>query len=899
MVDFVGREAELRALGAALAAACPRVLLVEGAAGAGKTALLDRFVAGATTRVVRVNGELSERAVALGVVDQLLRRAGSGSVLLDVLCAEPTVLVVDDAQWVDAESLDALVFALRRLVAEPVLTIVCARPGAPLAGLARLFDTRLALTPFTQAEVRALTGLPDGAARRLWEHTGGLPGPVTALAHAVPADPESPLPAPPATLAEAACALRACDADTRALVEAAAVLGSGCRLADAAALAHTEHEEGLSPSMFAGPAEQTETGAEPAGVAKTAAAKSKEGLSLFRNGDRALVALEAAAEAGLVVAGRARGLPVVVFDPPMVAAAVLAQVGPARVAALHRHAAARVEDEAVALHHLAAAAAGPDDALARRLDDFARHRRERPDAASALLAASRLSTTAAEREDRLLRAVDWMLLAGEVAWARVHAEDVARCAVSARRESILGQLAVAGDRVREAGDRLAVAWERCDPDLEPEVAATIAHRNAFLALVHLKDTEVADWAQRALRLAPHDRLSVEWTATLALALWRQGRREDAYATLERAMVKDRERDAQLTGMRAWLKMAGGDVGQRTRDDLAAAAETELKLGALEIGVVHLNVLVRAHFAAGAWDDATTVAERAIALGSELEDVSARVFVWWAAELVPGARGDWTTLDALAARAESEPTDAPDRVLAVGVARALKHHPRGDAPPVLEALEPVANLTPNGAIDEPGFWPWQHLYADALIACGRLADADRFLARHETLAAARDHHPATARLAISRGRLESANGDRDAAECAFTQAVELTEPLDRPYELAHARLALGQFLRRERRRRSAADLMLSARETFAALNAAPAVARCDRELGASGLRPYRREDVGALTPQEITVAELVASGHSNREVATDLQLSVKTVEVHLTRIYAKLGISSRGQLASRL
>jgi len=94
-------------------------------------------------------------------------------------------------------------------------------------------------------------------------------------------------------------------------------------------------------------------------------------------------------------------------------------------------------------------------------------------------------------------------------------------------------------------------------------------------------------------------------------------------------------------------------------------------------------------------------------------------------------------------------------------------------------------------------------------------------------------------------------------------------------------------------------MLSARETFAELKADPAVARCDRELGASGLRPYRREDVGALTPQEITVAELVASGHSNREVATDLQLSVKTVEVHLTRIYAKLGISSRGQLAARL
>jgi DNA-binding NarL/FixJ family response regulator len=65
-----------------------------------------------------------------------------------------------------------------------------------------------------------------------------------------------------------------------------------------------------------------------------------------------------------------------------------------------------------------------------------------------------------------------------------------------------------------------------------------------------------------------------------------------------------------------------------------------------------------------------------------------------------------------------------------------------------------------------------------------------------------------------------------------------------------------------------------------------------------LRPSR-EGTGQLTPQELTVARLVATGHSNRKVAADLQLSVKTVEVHLTRIYAKLGIDSRTQLASHL
>jgi DNA-binding NarL/FixJ family response regulator len=66
-----------------------------------------------------------------------------------------------------------------------------------------------------------------------------------------------------------------------------------------------------------------------------------------------------------------------------------------------------------------------------------------------------------------------------------------------------------------------------------------------------------------------------------------------------------------------------------------------------------------------------------------------------------------------------------------------------------------------------------------------------------------------------------------------------------------------------------------------------------------LRPSRDRGAADLTPQELTVARMVATGHTNREVAADLQLSVKTVEVHLTRIYAKLGIASRTQLARRL
>src|SRR5262249_7006917 len=156
-------------------------------------------------------------------------------------------------------------------------------------------------------------------------------------------------------------------------------------------------------------------------------------------------------------------------------------------------------------------------------------------------------------------------------------------APTARRDSVLAQLAVAGDHVRDAGAWLRSAWEQCDPEAEPELAATIAHRTAFHALIHLHDEEVIAWARRALELAPAHPLAVEWNATLALSLWRLGRREEAFKLLAEKLTGNAERDAQLIGMRAWLRIAADDV-DAPREELAAAAAAELRHGALEIGV---------------------------------------------------------------------------------------------------------------------------------------------------------------------------------------------------------------------------------------------------------------------------------------------------------------------------
>jgi DNA-binding NarL/FixJ family response regulator len=121
----------------------------------------------------------------------------------------------------------------------------------------------------------------------------------------------------------------------------------------------------------------------------------------------------------------------------------------------------------------------------------------------------------------------------------------------------------------------------------------------------------------------------------------------------------------------------------------------------------------------------------------------------------------------------------------------------------------------------------------------------------------------------------------------------------PYEEALIELAYAQFLRRQRRRREATARLSEARARLAELGARPALERCERELAACGHATAPEHDgAGTLTPQERAVARLVASGLGNRRVAEELMVSVRTVETHLTRIYGKLGVTSRAELAAR-
>ena len=339
-----------------------------------------------------------------------------------------------------------------------------------------------------------------------------------------------------------------------------------------------------------------------------------------------------------------------------------------------------------------------------------------------------------------------------------------------------------------------------------------------------------------------------------------------------------------------------------RADLAATATAASRLGVLNTAAFSFAFLARAEYLAGAWDDAVVHAERAVAINIEADLDFTRSMVVGIAALVPAARGDWEAAERAMEGAPAGTDDYERSVVAVAMSRARIGEAVGDPEAVLAALEPVRHFPFRDGVDEPGFWAWPDLYAEALVGVGRAAEADVLLGPHEHRAAARGRQSSIARLARARGRVEAALGPcraaprrpsparwRPSRRCAF------------PFDAARTRLAAGEFLRRAGHRRRAAELLHAAQRGFVELGAMPYAERCAQELAASGLRPGPRRDRDdtRLTAQELVVARRAAAGLSNRELAAELVVSIKTVEYHLRNAFAKLGVTSRRQLAERL
>ncbi|MDQ3897958.1 MAG: LuxR C-terminal-related transcriptional regulator [Actinomycetota bacterium] len=182
---------------------------------------------------------------------------------------------------------------------------------------------------------------------------------------------------------------------------------------------------------------------------------------------------------------------------------------------------------------------------------------------------------------------------------------------------------------------------------------------------------------------------------------------------------------------------------------------------------------------------------------------------------------------------------------------------------------------------------------------RFDEAGELLAGFIDFAEEHSLESAAVDIALLRGHLAELQGDTEAA-CRWYEAGERADA-NSPLSAAQLRVRHGALLRQLGDPRGAVRPLREAHETLVRLGAVPFLERCDAELAACGLRAGEGadRDVLSLTPREAAVAHLVAEGLSNREVATRLYVSTKAVEYHLGNIYAKLGITSRRHLATRL
>jgi DNA-binding CsgD family transcriptional regulator len=197
--------------------------------------------------------------------------------------------------------------------------------------------------------------------------------------------------------------------------------------------------------------------------------------------------------------------------------------------------------------------------------------------------------------------------------------------------------------------------------------------------------------------------------------------------------------------------------------------------------------------------------------------------------------------------------------------------------------------------EPGSPLYRVDYVEALLELGQTDEALAVLEPWEADAIRLDRKWALAETTRCRGLLAAAQGEADAAKGLLEQAVERHERVGDEFGRGRALLALGVARRRTRQKQAAREAIEGALEVFEALGARRWVEKATAELGRIGGRT-RHE---GLTAAERRVAALVANGQTNREVAAALFLSERTVESHLTHVYAKLGVRSRTQLARAL
>ncbi|MEU8946763.1 AAA family ATPase [Streptomyces sp. NPDC048489] len=894
---IVGRETELAELSALAASPDGRALLLRGEAGVGKSVLLDAAAARSLAlghRVVRAAGVGAESELPFAGLHQLLhpllpqaagldrvtrtafdtvfgRTTGEapsvmtlGVAVLDLFALvsgdSPLLVVVDDAHWFDAQSAEVGRFIARRLSAHAVSMAVGVRADLPSA-----WDA----AGLPELTVPALD--PRAAARLLDAHAPDL---STAARHQV---------------------LEQARGNPLALLELPRALREGtAHGAGPGELPLSRRLEQLYGDRIRTLAAAERTELLRAALDGTGAAPSPADRARHR-----LRAVDGALAAGLLTVDTATGDPV--FRHPLVRSALLQSATPnerraahAELARLHH---ADIERHAV---HLAAATVDPDEAVATVLERAARSATARGAAASAvalLTRAAELSPAAGPRSRRLGDAAYVAAQSALLDQAQQLREASDRLAGAHRSPTAVITSAYAslyrdGD-VRSAHRRVAAALGSLPPDGDPETRTRLLN---LLLAISLFAADPALWTVT-------DALVDEVPGTSYTALYR-----DAFGDLARRGTGTRERvqdafarlgeeqpwDVMRLGVAAYYLDALGDQRPLVR----RVADREADSGAVTNAMTLLQLVMLDQINSGDWD----AAERTGLRGLDLTAVHG--YALFAQQyhgflgLVAARRGDLE-----AATAALNRLDRWARPRGVGHLTQLA-----------EAIGATAHLT-------AGDFEGAYSYASGLAAPGTFTPYSQQALRtlldlvesavHTGRAAQARAHAVAARdqglPAISPylGFLTAAalamTEDDTRAGAAFERAVAHPAGAEYPFELARVRLAQGMWLRRARERSAARAVLAQAAEAFDRLGAAPWARRARAELRAAGAAAAPGADgpAAALTAQERQIAELAASGLSNKKIGARLSLSPRTVGAHLYRVFPKLGISSRASLRDAL
>ena len=900
---LVGREPERgdveRVLERARSGESATLALV-GEPGIGKTALLDHAAERAGgMRLLRARGVESEAQIpfasllellrpALGVIDRIpepqalalegalaLRPARAqerfavDAATLSLLAAYAeqgaVAVLVDDAHWLDGPSAEALLFAVRRLVADPIAVLVAVREGEPsLLDGADLPTLRIRGLSREEA-ASLLDGLSPDAAARLHDATAGNPLGLLELAH---------------------------DADELALAPEGAPVLVSARISREFLRRMGELDEAERRALL------------------LLATSDSGDLALLERASRRLgvelSALSAAERTGLVSI-RAGS---VEFRHPLARSAIYAGARPEERRAMHRALASALPDRDIDRRawHLASAAAGVDEQASAALEQAGVRARDRSAYATAALAferAGRLASDGERRARMVFAAAQESWHAGSVPRA-VALLDEARASTGERStvleiDELAGHIATRQGPVMRGHAILTAAAEHADPE---RAIAMLAEATAACFYAG-NPAEMLVVAERASSLVPKGAsVRTRFLASIAIGVARVAGGDAAAGSeaIQEAVAlagasRELRDDLQLV---PWLAIAPiflreASTGRVLLDRALEVARERSAIGALPLV---LDLVALDHATTDRWAVAEATYLEAIGLARETGQQTDLVFGLSGLARLQARRGRERECQANVAEALQLCDRLGTRLHEVWVVEALGmlELGLGEAERAVEHLKRQQRLVAALGITDPDLSPAPELI-DACCRLGRVQEAQALAEDFVAAAQAKGQPWSIARALRGQGLVASDN--RFAS--TFEQALEQHANTPDAFEEARTQLAYGERLRRARNRRLAREQLRAALETFELLDARPWIDRARAELAASGETLRRRDTstIDELTPQELQIAVLLAGGKTTREAAAALFLSPKTIEYHLRHVYLKLDIHSRDELARAL